>query len=310
MNDIEPGRHVLIASTGGHLAQLVKWSQVLHSREDSVWITFDNPQSRSLLADKSTVLVPYIPPRGLSRAAKALVHMQREVDWRKGGFSAAISTGAALAVPGLLLAHARGVPSHYIESVSRVNGPSLSGRILSSHPGINLSCQYRSWAGGKWQYRGTVLDRYARVRKSTVDDPQIFVTLGTIKPYRFDALVDGLLQSGLVNDRTVWQLGCTDRRDLPGNVYTEMSGADFDTAALSADLVVTHAGVGTILRLLDLGVYPVVVPRRKSHHEHVDNHQHEIADVVGEQAIGAVIPPDLITREAIIESTGFKIRSL
>ncbi|ETT23498.1 Glycosyltransferase 28 domain-containing protein [Rhodococcus rhodochrous ATCC 21198] len=301
---------MLIASTGGHLAQLVKWSRTVQSRDDSLWITFDNPQSRSLLAGRNTLFVPYIPPRGVSKAAKAFAYMQKEIDWKGGGFSAAVSTGAALAVPGLLLAHARGVPSFYIESVSRVTGPSLSGRILSAHPGIKLSCQYRSWAGGKWHYRGTVLDRYAHIERSIVDDPQVFVTLGTIQPYRFDALVDGLLATGLVNDRTVWQLGCTGRSNLPGEVHSEMSSVDFDAAAQSADLVVTHAGVGTILRLLDLGIYPVVVPRRKSHNEHVDDHQHQIADVVAEQAIGAVMPPNLITREALIEATGFSVRGL
>ena len=44
----------------------------------------------------------------------------------------------------------------------------------------------------------------------------------------------------------------------------------------SADIVVTHAGVGSILLALRVGHTPIVVPRYKRNGEHVDDHQVEL----------------------------------
>jgi UDP-N-acetylglucosamine transferase subunit ALG13 len=43
-------------------------------------------------------------------------------------------------------------------------------------------------------------------------------------------------------------------------------------------VVVTHAGVGTILTALLNGVRPIVVPRLEAHREAVDDHQLELAN--------------------------------
>ena len=43
-----------------------------------------------------------------------------------------------------------------------------------------------------------------------------------------------------------------------------------------ADVVITHAGVGSILCATNEGHVPVVVPRLRRHHEHVDDHQLEL----------------------------------
>lgn len=309
MVEVESGRHLLFASTGGHLAQLVKWSQVLGSDEESLWVTFDNPQSRSLVGDRNHIFVPYIPPRGITQAVQASRMMRERIDWKGGGFVAAVSTGAGLAVPALSISRLSGIPSFYIESVSRVEGPSLSGRILSKVPGIDTTCQHASWSNKKWRYRGTVLEHYSRYLKPVVANPRIFVTLGTIRPYRFDALIDGILSTGMADDRTVWQVGCTERTDLPGAVHAQMSSAEFDGAAKDADLVITHAGVGTILKLLDMGIYPVVVPRRREHGEHVDDHQLQISAVVENKGIGTVAYPEEFSRQILSETTGYAIGS-
>ena len=310
LKKIRPGRHLLIASTGGHLAQLVKWSSRINSDEDSLWITFDSAQSRSLLEGKRALLVPYIPPRSAIKSAGALRQIMRQVDWEAENFVAAVSTGAALAVPGLYASRWHRIPSFYIESVSRVNGPSLSGKIVATDRRIDVSCQYENWADGRWSYRGTILDQFGRFSKASVASPSIFVTLGTIKPYRFDSLVDAVLKTGLTDDRTIWQVGCTSREDLPGKVFPEMSSNEFDAAASAADIVVTHSGVGTILRLLDMGIYPVVVPRIQPRGEHVDNHQMQIASVVSQRKIGAVANPDEIDPALLIESSGFYVKEI
>lgn len=55
----------------------------------------------------------------------------------------------------------------------------------------------------------------------------------------------------------------------------------------TADAVVTHAGVGSILCARRAGHVPVVVPRQRRYGEHVDDHQMELTRALDEQ--GAVV---------------------
>jgi UDP-N-acetylglucosamine--N-acetylmuramyl-(pentapeptide) pyrophosphoryl-undecaprenol N-acetylglucosamine transferase len=136
----------------------------------------------------------------------------------------------------------------------------------------------------------------------------VFVTLGTIKPYRFDRLVELMLDSGEANVETAWQLGVTDRTDLPGRATEQMEAADFGAAARSADVVITHAGVGTILGLLEMGVYPIVVPRRSHLSEHVDDHQLQICDLLKETGVARVLEEDeAITTELLDEVSNWRV---
>ncbi|NYF15531.1 UDP-N-acetylglucosamine transferase subunit ALG13 [Microbacterium sp. AK009] len=124
---------------------------------------------------------------------------------------------------------------------------------------------------------------------------RVFVTLGTIRPYRFDALVEGVLSSGVATDSTVWQLGVTSRAGLPGKVFEQMSSAAFDEAVAEADVVVTHAGVGSILALLNAGKFPIVVARRRARGEHVDDHQLQAAALIERTGVGVVAEPHEVT---------------
>ena len=308
MVDPQPGRHLLAASTGGHLAQLCKWSTTLGSSDDSLFVTFDTPQSRSLLDGRRVMYVPYIAPRDYRHAGTAFYRLMRRIDWKSERFTAAVSTGAALAVSALAAARFHRVPSCYIESVSRVKGPSASGRIVALDRKIDISCQYRSWVHGRWYYRGTLFDQYEAVAHDSVEKPRLFVTLGTIAPYRFDAMVDAILATGLADERTIWQLGCTGRTDLPGRVCEQMSGREFDACVEDADVVITHSGVGTIMKLLDMGVCPVVIPRRVGRKEHVDDHQVQIAGVVEERGIAVVAEAPELTREAVVRASSITVR--
>jgi UDP-N-acetylglucosamine transferase subunit ALG13 len=141
-------------------------------------------------------------------------------------------------------------------------------------------------------------------------DLRIFVTLGTIRPYRFDALVDAVLATGLAGDSTVWQLGETTRDDLPGSVYNYMSSDEFDTSCADADVVITHAGVGTILALLEMGICPVVVPRRRDRHEHVDDHQLQISAHVAEAGVAIVRESGELKAEDVVSALSRRVAPL
>jgi len=309
LDDPVPGRQLLVASTGGHLAQLVKWSQLIGSDPDSLWITFKSPQSDSLLQHRRVMYVPYVAPRDFRGAVNALTRMMREIDWKEEAFTAAVTTGAAVGLAALTAARTHHVPAFYFESVSRVNGPSLTGKLASLDPRVHTCCQYQHWAGRRWKYRRSLFDSYETLPKPQVDNPRLFVTLGTIYPYRFDALVDAVLRSGLADSRTVWQLGTTERQGLPGKAVAQMRAAAFEDCARSADVVVTHAGVGTIMHLLEMGIYPVVVPRRAKRHEHIDDHQVQIASLLKSRKLSAVTEADELCHDVIITATKTSVRS-
>jgi len=59
-----------------------------------------------------------------------------------------------------------------------------------------------------------------------------------------------------------------------------------------ADVVVSHAGCGTMLDALSLGHFPVVVARRRALGEHVNDHQLELLDAL-EQADRIVAVRDI-----------------
>ena len=282
------GHFMLVASTGGHLAQLTLLADLLDAAETSHWVTFDSAQSASLLAGRSVTTVPYVGPRQLRRTLRTIPTFARLI--HRGAFDAVISTGAAVAAPALVLAAAAGVPAYYVESVSRVEGPSLTGRLMMRVPRVRTFTQHAAWRSRRWSYDVSVLDGFgSRPAAGPVEIPvqggakrplKVFVSLGTIKPYRFDALVEAVrsaVAEAGADVEVTWQLGCTLRLDLPGRVCAEMPVEEFERTALDADLVITHAGVATCLRLVELGVKPLVVPRRQARGEHVDDHQTQIA---------------------------------
>lgn len=305
-----PGRHLLVASTGGHLAQLVKWSELVGSHPDSLWVTFESPQSESLLRNRRVLYVPYVAPRDFKQTANTFVRLMKSVDWRKDSFSAAITTGAAVGMAGLAAAHCHRVPAFYFESVSRVEGPSLTGRVASLDPWTETFCQYEAWANRRWKHRRSLFENYSKSSGTSTPQPRLFVTLGTIHPYRFDALVDAVLSTGLANNETVWQLGATSRKGLPGIQSEQLGSSEFEQCARSADVVVTHAGVGTIMNLLDMGIYPVVVPRMSRRKEHVDDHQVQIAGLLQDRGISLVTGPENLTRELLIQASAFAIEAV
>jgi UDP-N-acetylglucosamine transferase subunit ALG13 len=288
----EQEKTLFVASTGGHLAQLVRLSTLMNASADSLWVTFRSPQSESLLAGRRVLFVPYIRSRDLGGVIRTSRIIRRLLATER--FDRAISTGAAIAVAALPIAKMHGIPTEYVESVSRVRGPSLSGRIIAATRSARLFSQHPGWATGRWKYRSSIFGTYRTAERAPSPAPSLFVTLGTIEGYRFDSLIEAVMRTGLADERTVWQVGHTGRTELPGVIAEQFDAGSFATAARAADVVISHAGVGTILELLDLGIAPVVVPRRRARQEHVDDHQEQIAGLLKELDLAVVVEaPDL-----------------
>ncbi|MFJ7748564.1 glycosyltransferase [Arthrobacter sp. NPDC097144] len=279
-------RAVLAASTGGHLAQLHRLLPHLDIADDPLWITFENAQSKSLLKDEKHVMyLPYIASRDWRTAGRTFKQIRKEL--RRQPYDLVFSTGAAIAVPVFLAAATTGISRYYLESVSRFDGPSLTGKIVAKIPGTQLYTQHSGWANNRWRLGPSVLDEYYLVpeNKSQKDRLKIFVTLGTIKPYRFDRAIDAILANFGAHE-IVWQLGATSRTDITGYSTEMMDAAEFDFHVETSDVVITHAGVGSALRIMDLGKTPVLVTRHKAYGEHVDDHQEQITRELTRRGLG------------------------
>lgn len=127
---------------------------------------------------------------------------------------------------------------------------------------------------------------------SVIPPIPVVAVIGTKGP--FPRLTEALAAWSARHDRVVWmQYG---EGTLP--VGPRVAGASrIPRAELIAQLdraevVVVHAGTGTIRDALALGHVPVVVPRRAAHGEHVNDHQVEIAAALGARIVVCDRPED------------------
>jgi UDP-N-acetylglucosamine transferase subunit ALG13 len=190
----------------------------------------------------------------------------------------AVSTGAGVALSFFVPAVARGVECHYIESATRLDGPSLTGRLVRRVPRVRLYSQYQSWATDPWRYRGSVLDGYEIV--NTEDDTvlkKIVVSVGSSETYGFRRLLERMVDVLRdVDAEVLWQTGPTDTSGLPIEARPTVPAVEMQRALREADVVVSHAGTGSALTALEAGKWPMLVPRRRSFGEHIDDHQLQI----------------------------------
>ncbi|WP_375477336.1 glycosyltransferase [uncultured Jatrophihabitans sp.] len=295
--DLDGKRLLVAASTGGHLVQALRLISKLPTADVEL-VTFENAQSRALANERRVTFVPYIAarsPGAVLRAGKIVNDLLRARE-----FAAVASTGGAVALSALLPARARGIRAVFIESFSRFDGPSTSGRMLAYVPGIERYAQHVSWITPRWTYRGSIVGDLAAAGTPAVrapGPPRYFVTLGTVRPWRFDSMVDAVLRCLPADASVVWQLGVTDRDDLPGIAKLELEQAAFDEAIDNADVVISHAGIGTAIHILERGKKPILIPRRSVRREHVDDHQVQACRALEARGLAVYREVDELTRD-------------
>jgi len=311
---------LFVATAGGHLTQLVDIAQRLPADVDdvAVWATNENAQSRSLLEGKNVVFVPEVGTRDVRGAVRSQPLAFRL--HRKWNFSRAISTGSALAVGYLPYLAVRGVDVHYIESATRLTGPSVTGRLLSAAPGIRLYTQYEHLAKGRWHYAGCVFDRFVATKQ--FETPKIrraVVAVGTMDDYAFRRFFDALgpiLRPGGLLERaqgspveTLWQTGCTPTDGLGIDANPWVAAAELDAALGQADVVISHAGTGSALTTLTAGRLPILIPRDHSRGEIGDGHQPLLARELDKRGIALHREPETVTVDDLLEAAAYRVES-
>lgn len=100
----------------------------------------------------------------------------------------------------------------------------------------------------------------------------ILVTVGTQLP--FDRLIRTVDEWAVDKGLDIFaQVGDGQYRPLHISWERSLPPDDFRQRLLRADLVVAHAGMGSILTALEHGKPIVVLPRRAALHEHRNDHQ-------------------------------------
>ena len=300
---------ILVCSGGGHLKQLFELaSRIGVPPEHQLWMTFDNALSRSLLADRRVEFVPFAAPRDLPNTLRIRRVAHRVL--RENDVERAISTGSSPAVAVLPVAVRAGAQAHYIESAARADGPSLSGRLIARNRRIATYTQYPVWADERWQYRGSIFDRYVPgPTKPVTTIRRAVVTVGTQEGYPFDRLYQALVPL-LRGCEVLWQTGDQDvsaygivgRPTVPHDELRE--------ATARADVVVAHSGTGSALTALEVGKVPVLIPRLAKFGEHVDDHQVQIAAELARRGLAVDRSPDELSLASLQEAASRSVQEI
>jgi UDP-N-acetylglucosamine transferase subunit ALG13 len=112
----------------------------------------------------------------------------------------------------------------------------------------------------------------------------IFVTVGTHEQ-QFNRLieeVDLLANEKIITEKIVFQVGYSTYRPRNGEVFDFMTFDQVKENILNSRIIICHGGPSTFLEAVSCGKVPIVVPRQKKYHEHVNNHQvdfcHDLVD--------------------------------
>jgi len=118
----------LVASSGGHLAQLHAVADAFDAA-GRTWVTFDTPHARALLAGERVTFAWHPTNRNLPNLVRNLVLATRWL--RREQPDLVVSTGAGVGVPFLWAARAAGVKTVFVEVFDRTEAPSLTGRLVA-----------------------------------------------------------------------------------------------------------------------------------------------------------------------------------
>lgn len=146
-------RVLLVCSPGGHLQQMLALKPAWDSFDTS-WVTLAGSDVEHILRDEHVVLAHGPTNRSVRKLVRNVVLAARVLLRERP--DAILSTGAAIAVPFFLLGRIVGARLVYVESLTRTEGLSLSGRLVAplAHE------QFVQWPGavqGRARYVGSIL---------------------------------------------------------------------------------------------------------------------------------------------------------
>lgn len=107
----------------------------------------------------------------------------------------------------------------------------------------------------------------------------IFVTLGT-QDKSFSRLLDAIekqIENGNIKEKVIVQAGYTNYVSNNMEILKLIPMDEFDKYIKECDLLITHAGVGSIMTGLNNNKKVIAAARLKEYNEHTNDHQIQIA---------------------------------
>ncbi len=298
------GTTLLVATPGGHIDELYELApRLAEVGTHRIWVTAQTAQTEHLLGDEEVVWVPGVGSRQGLRALSSIPAAMAAMRTHRPRLI--VSTGAALSVPYLWSARVHGIPTHYIESATRLHGPSITGRVMERTLGVVKHHQGFVASRSGWNDLGSVFDGYGSAPQTHRSAGNVVVTVGTER-FPFQRILTSVASALPSTVDVVWQTGHTPSTELPGTVRAWIPHNELQAAVERADIVVTHAGVGSVLMALRCGRHPLILPRRAALGEHVDDHQVELARHLEQRGLATVASPDDDLAELILESTRYR----
>ena len=291
LSELQFQRGAIVVSAGGHLEQAIRRANQFNLDDKVTFYTPENSQTASKLIGKKHVTMTNVKSRDLIGLFKAIFELNKSLS--KNDYDYVLSTGAGVALACLVVCKFKRIDFVYIESIARQNNPSFTGRILElfNHP--ELFTESANFNDRKWKRIDSLFSSFQKHENSKVlsnDLPlKIFVTVGTVHKYAFQRIVKLVNSVRHEGDYIVWQIGDVSHKESSGEVHREMSESALKNFLISSDVVISHAGVGSILNILDFGKFPILIPRLSRFGEHIDDHQLQIAALVSKLDLGLVI---------------------
>ncbi|WP_080485170.1 PssE/Cps14G family polysaccharide biosynthesis glycosyltransferase, partial [Oenococcus oeni] len=114
-----------------------------------------------------------------------------------------------------------------------------------------------------------------------------FLILGTQK-FQINRLIksiDSLVASNEISENVFAQIGNSDYLPVNFPYKKFLNYQDFISKISESNIVITHGGVGSIMDSLKMHKKVIAIPRLKKFGEHVDNHQIEIIQALGNENV-------------------------
>jgi UDP-N-acetylglucosamine transferase subunit ALG13 len=108
----------------------------------------------------------------------------------------------------------------------------------------------------------------------------IFVTVGT-HYQEFERLVKKMDEiAAKIDEKVIMQIGYTNYEPKNARWFKFLSYDEINTFYRKSNLIISHAGAGTLLDILNLKKPSIIVPRLKKYGEHIDDQQIELGEAL------------------------------
>lgn len=274
----------LIGSVGGHLSELQTLENYIRDVGDIKFVTFyrKNREKNAkyiYIIDPERSFVKYI--------INAIQSMTLVARYRP---TFIISAGAGVAVSMIIICKILGIKVIHLEISCQIFALSKTGKFCKKI-GIPCYVQSKNLIANNEKFIGNPFDKYHKTSSNREEAKGIFVTIGNTKHdfKRLDTLLDSLTKI-YPKEIIVVQNGYTkikDRKNVKSIPF--MTPVEFSAKIKECDIIISHAGSGTIREILEEGKMPVVFPRLVHLSEHYDISQVALADYLVENNLAVKI---------------------